>query len=152
MGPLGRAFSDLAAQLAALGGTRLELFGLEARDAGERLLGRLAALLAAAVFLLLALLVATLALALYFWPTEYRFLALGLLALLYAALGAGLACWLVRRLRQDPDPFAVTAEVLREDVRALAGTAEPAVRGGDPAVRPAASSAPQDDPIPEDVP
>ena len=86
MGPIGRAFSDLAAQLAALAGTRLELFGLEARDAGDRLLCRLAALLAAAIFLLLALLVATLALALMFWPTEYRFLALGLLA------GAG-ALW-----------------------------------------------------------
>ena len=72
MGPLGRAFSDLAAQVVALGGTRLELLGLEARDAGDRLLRRLAALLAAAVFLTLALLVATLALALIFWPTEYR--------------------------------------------------------------------------------
>ena len=119
MGPIGRAFSDLAAQLAALAGTRLELFGLEAQDAGDRLLCRLAALLAAAIFLLLALLVATLALALMFWPTEYRFLALGLLALLYAVLGAGLAGWLVHRLKRDPDPFSVTAEVLREDEAGL---------------------------------
>ncbi|MGA0584971.1 MAG: phage holin family protein [Castellaniella sp.] len=119
MGPLGRAFSDLAAQVAALAGTRLELLGLEARDAGDRLLRRLAALLAAAVFLMLALLVATLALALVFWPTEYRYLALGLLALLYAALGAGLAAWLIHRLKHDPDPFSVTAEVLREDEAGL---------------------------------
>ncbi|MDY0308870.1 MAG: phage holin family protein [Castellaniella sp.] len=129
MGPIGRAFSSLAAQLAALAGTRLELFSLEARDAGERLLCRLAALLAAAVFLLLALLVATLALALVFWPTEYRFLALGLLALVYAALGVGLVGWLAWRLKRDPDPFAVTVEVLREDeagLRAvLAGVPEP---------------------------
>ncbi|MHA3904668.1 phage holin family protein [Castellaniella sp. WN] len=151
MGPLGRAFSDLAAQVAALAGTRLELFGLEARDAGDRLLCRLAALLAAAVFLLLALLVATLALALVFWPTEYRFLALSLLALLYAVLGAGLAGWLIHRLRHDPDPFAVTAEVLREDAGALAGTAEPPAHGGGPSGR-AVASPPQDDPIPEDVP
>ncbi len=119
MGPISRAFSDLAAQLAALAGTRLELFGLEARDAGDRLLLRLAALLAAAVFLLLALLVATLALALYFWPTESRFLALGLLALLYAVLGGGLAGWLIHRLKHDPDPFSVTVEVLREDEAGL---------------------------------
>ena len=119
MGPLGRAFSDLAAQVVALGGTRLELLGLEARDAGDRLLRRLAALLAAAVFLTLALLVATLALALIFWPTEYRYLALGLLALLYAALGTGLAAWLIHRLKHDPDPFSVTVEVLREDEAGL---------------------------------
>ena len=121
MGPLGRAFSDLAAQSAALLATRLELFGLEARDIGDRLVCRLAVLLAAVVLLLLALLVATLTVALMFWPTEYRFWALGLLALLYAVLGGALACWLVRRLRLDPDPFAVTAEVLRADAQALGG-------------------------------
>ena len=125
MGPLGRAFSDLAAQSAALIGTRLELFGLEARDIGDRLVCRLALLLAAAVFLLLALLVASLTVALVFWPTEYRFWALGLLALLYAVLGGGLAVGLVRRLRQDPDPFAVTAEVLRADAQALGVGAAP---------------------------
>ena len=121
MGPIGRALSGLAAQSAALIGTRLELFGLEARDIGDRLLCRLAVLLAAAVLLLLALLVATLTVALIFWPTEYRFWALGLLALLYAVAGLGLVCWLVRRLRSDPDPFAVTVEVLRDDVQALRG-------------------------------
>lgn len=151
MGPLGRAFSDLAAQAAALAGTRLELFGLEARDIGDRLLCRLAVLLAAAVFLLLALLVATLALALVFWPTEYRFLALGLLALLYAVLGAGLAAWLIHRLKHDADPFAVTAEVLREDARALAGIPGHPDRGdgsaGGPPARPA-----REDPIPGEVP
>ncbi|MFC4297112.1 phage holin family protein [Castellaniella hirudinis] len=142
MGPISRAFSDLAAQLAALAGTRLELFGLEARDAGDRLLCRLAALLAAAVFFLLALLVATLAVALAFWPTEYRFLALGLLALLYAVSGAGLAGWLVHRLKHDPDPFSVTAEVLREDARALGDGVQD---------RPTARLVP-DDPIPGDEP
>ncbi|MGB3425677.1 MAG: phage holin family protein [Castellaniella sp.] len=142
MGPISRAFSDLAAQLAALAGTRLELFGLEAQDAGDRLLCRLAALLAAAVFFLLALLVATLAVALAFWPTEYRFLALGLLALLYAVSGAGLAGWLVHRLKHDPDPFSVTAEVLREDARALGDGVQD---------RPTARPVP-DDPIPGDEP
>lgn len=119
MGTLGRAFADLAAQGAALLGTRLELFGLEAQEARDRLLCRLAMLLAAAVFLLLALLVATLAVALAFWPTEHRFLALGLLALLYAVLGLGLAGYLVWRSGRDPDPFAVTVAVLREDAMAL---------------------------------
>lgn len=124
MGTLGRAFADLAAQGAALLGTRLELFSLEAQEARDRLFCRLAMLLAAAVFLLLALLVATLAVALAFWPTEYRFLALGLLALLYGVLGLGLAGFLIWRSGRDPDPFAVTVAVLREDAMALGrGTA-----------------------------
>ena len=119
MGPIGRALSDLAAQVAGLVGTRLELFGLEARDIGDRLLCRLAVLLAAVVFLWLALLVASLTVALVFWPTEYRFWALGLLALLYAVLGVGCALWLTRRLKHDPDPFAATIDVLRGDAAAL---------------------------------
>ncbi len=119
MGALGRAAADLAAHTTALLGTRLELLGLEAQDVRDRLLGRLAMLLAAAVFLFLALLVATLTLALYFWPTDYRFLALGLLALGYAVAGAVLAVVLVRRLRRDPTPFAVTADVLRQDAKAF---------------------------------
>ncbi len=119
MGALGRALVDLAAQSAALIGTRLELFSLEARDARDRLLCRLALLLASAIFLLLALLVATLAIALAYWPTEHRFLALGLLALLYAVLGIALAGCLVWRARRDPDPFAVTIDVLREDAQSL---------------------------------
>jgi len=144
MGPLGRAVSDLAAQSAALLGTRLELFGLEARDVGDRLLCRLAVLLAAAVFLLLALLVATLTVALIFWPTEYRFWALGLLALLYAVLGGGLACWLVRRLHRDPDPFAVTVDVLRADAQAL-GVGIASDAGHDPDPPSIARPVPDDD-------
>ncbi|HET8597677.1 MAG TPA: phage holin family protein [Castellaniella sp.] len=120
MGTLGHAVADLAAQFAALVGTRLELLGLEAQDTRDRLLCRLAMLLAAAVCLLLALLVATLTVALYFWPTEHRFLALGLLALVYAVLGVGLAVCLLRGLRRDPAPFSVTAEVLRQDAQSFA--------------------------------
>ena len=132
MGSLGRAVSDLAAQSAALLGTRLELFSLEARDAGGRLLCRLAVLLTAGVLLLLAVLVGTLTVALIFWPTEYRFWALGLLTLLYALSGIGLVCWLLRRLRLDPDPFAVILGVLRDDLQALGRSAPPAT--GDTAV------------------
>lgn len=119
MGAFSRALADLAANGAALIGTRLELFGLEAQEARDGLLGQLALLLAAAVCLLLALLVVTLAVALYFWPTDYRFLALGLLALLYAVAGAGLVMILLKRLRGASAPFAVTVDVLRRDARSL---------------------------------
>jgi uncharacterized membrane protein YqjE len=133
MGPLARAVADLAARSTALLGTRLELLGLEAQDARDRMLGRLALLLAAAICLLLALLVATLTVALYFWPTDQRFLALGLLALGYAVAGAVLVAVLLGRLRRDPPPFAVTADVLRQDARAFGIGSEAAGSGGDPA-------------------
>ncbi|MGB6009465.1 phage holin family protein [Castellaniella sp.] len=133
MGALGRAVADLAAHSTALLGTRLELLGLEAQDARDRLLGRLALLLAAAVFLLLALLVATLTLALYFWPTDHRFLALWLLALGYAVVGVVLIVVLCRRLRQDPALFAVTADVLRQDARAFGMAPTGAGPEGEPA-------------------
>ncbi|MFA7437744.1 phage holin family protein [Castellaniella sp.] len=121
MGSITRAFVDVAHHVAALAGTRLELFGLEALEARDRLLQRLAVLLAAALCLFLALLVVTLTVALLFWPTPWRFWALGLMALAYALAGLALAWWLVHKVRHDPPPFATTAAVLGEDTRALVG-------------------------------
>ncbi|CAM5215730.1 Putative membrane protein YqjE OS=Castellaniella defragrans OX=75697 GN=HNR28_000741 PE=4 SV=1 [Castellaniella defragrans] len=123
MGTLARSLADLAAQLTALTATRLELFGLEAQEARDRLLYRLGALLLAVAFLLLALLVASLTVAVVFWPTEHRVLALALLALFYAVLGVGLLLWLRARSRQDPVSFAATIEVLRADAQEWAGAA-----------------------------
>ncbi len=119
MATLGQSLASLASGVSALLATRLELFSLELLQARDRLMWRLAALLVAAVCLLLALLVASLAVALAFWDSTYRFLALGVLALFYALLAVGLFAWLVRRLRQDPDPFAATLDVLCADARAL---------------------------------
>jgi len=120
---LARTLADLAAQLTGLAATRLELFSLEALEARDRLLCRLGALLLAVAFLLLALLVASLTVAVAFWSTEYRLLALALLALLYAVLGVGLLLWLRARSRQDPVPFEATLDVLRADARQWAGAA-----------------------------
>lgn len=117
----GAALRGLFSQLTGLTRTRLELLGLEALDFRDRLLGRLALLLAAAFLFLVALLVATSAFALYVWPHEYRFTALGLLALLYAVVGAGLALWLRHLLHTDPNPFSATLDVLKEDAGALSG-------------------------------
>jgi len=44
----------------------------------------------ALLFSTLAVLVFSLLLALYFWPTDYRYWALGVLVVLYAGLGVGL--------------------------------------------------------------
>ena len=60
--------------------TRLELLALEAADEKARLLKLLGLAFAALLFLTLAVLVATITIAVAFWPTEDRYLALGLLA------------------------------------------------------------------------
>ncbi|MGB3835384.1 phage holin family protein [Castellaniella sp.] len=129
MATLGQVAADLAAQLAALLGTRLELLGLEAQDVRDRLLCRLAQLILAVFLLALAILVATLTVALYFWPTQHRYLALCLLALGYAVLGAVVLVCLLRRLKTDPPPFAVSAQVLQQDARAFK---KPATGGATP--------------------
>lgn len=126
MAALQRALADSAAQAVALLATRLELFTLEAQEARDHLLGRLALVLLAVVCLLLALLVASLGIVLYFWPTDQRYLALGGLALLYAVLGLGFAWRVIWRARRDPAPFAVTLDVLRRDAGVLSSAEVPA--------------------------
>ncbi|MFT0533013.1 phage holin family protein [Castellaniella hirudinis] len=140
------ALQDLAGQTLDLAATRLELAGLEALQARDRLLCRLAVLFLAGIFILLALLVASLALALWAWPTEQRYLALVGLAGVYAVLGAGLAFWLVRRLRRDAPLFAVTLDVLRQDAQALRPAASAVAPR--PAAAPGAATAPTTEDIP----
>jgi uncharacterized membrane protein YqjE len=120
---LGRSLADIASQVVTLVATRLELLGLEALQVRDRLLWRLAVLLAAVFLLMLALLVATVAFALSVWPTEQRTLALSLLAAGYAVLGVLLLLWLWARYLRGPEPFEATAEVLKADARMLSGAA-----------------------------
>lgn len=124
MASLGRALSDLAAQSASLVATRIELLGLEAQDAQARLLQNLAVLLLAVFALLAALTVATVAVVSCVWDTGQRNLALGLMALFYAAAAGGLFVWLWLRLRRAA-PFAVTRQVLLDDARMLQGRNDP---------------------------
>lgn len=114
-----RALAELAGQLLSMGRTRLELFGTEALIARDRLLCRLALLLAALLFLMMALLVASVAFALYVWPGPERYLALALLALAYAVIAGGCAAWLLRLLQRESPPFVRTLEVLEADAAAL---------------------------------
>ncbi len=118
--------------------TRFELFSLEAAEARALLFRRLGLALAAAACLFMALLVATLAIGLYFWPTEYRYLALGLLALAYAVAGGILAWRLCDGLARGPAPFSALVEVLGEDAEALrSGPAR--VQAPEPVPEPGAS-------------
>src|SRR3546814_10782495 len=113
---LRQSVGDLACTLLSIVRTRLELFSLEASEQKVNLIAILGMAFGALLFLTLAVLVFSIAVALYFWPTDQRYLALGCLALLYAVLGAGLF-WAVRRkLLVSPMPFAATVDELRRDL------------------------------------
>ena len=74
---------------------------------------------AALLFLTLAVLVFTVSIAVAFWPTENRYLALGLLAGLYAVLGVGLLVAVRQALLYGPPPFSATLEELGRDAELL---------------------------------
>lgn len=113
---LSRTVGELADTLLSIVRTRIELFSLEAGEEKSRLAALAALLCAALFFLALAVLVFSVTVALYFWPTPYRYTALWLMGLLYLVLGAGFA-WTVRaRLRDDPAPFSATLDELRRDI------------------------------------
>lgn len=95
---------------------RVELFALEAADQKARVVRLLVLLAAGLFFVALAVLLVSATIALYFWPTPYRFLALWLMVLAYLVLGVA-AFWLLRRqLHNSSTPFAATLEELRRDV------------------------------------
>ena len=116
---LRQVLSDLGASVIEMACTRLELLSLEAAQA-RQLLFRLAGLaVAAALCLFMALLVASLGIVLVFWPTEYRNLALALLALGYAVIGLALLWRLRVILLHGAAPFEATREVLKADAQSL---------------------------------
>ncbi len=113
---LRQSAGQLASTLASIVGTRLELFSLELAEQRVRLIKVMCLTLGAVVCLVLALLVVSLLVALYFWPTEHRYLALGLLALLYLLVGLGLFGWVRKELCANPVPFEATLDELQRDL------------------------------------
>jgi len=113
------AIRSLSASVVALGRTRLELFGIELSEQKENAvrIGVLAAIgllcltMAAAVF--------TAFIAVLFWETDYRELAVGLLAA--AWLVAGVLCLLTvsRRMKNAKHPFSLTLAELERDLEVL---------------------------------
>ena len=103
---LRKSVFGVASGLVGLLRTRLELLALEAADEKARLLKLLGMAFAALLFLTLAVLVFTVSIAVAFWPTENRYLALGLLAGLYAVLGVGLLVAVRQALLYGPPPFS----------------------------------------------
>jgi len=117
--------ADVAGTMLSIVRTRLELFSLEAQAQKMRLLQVLGMAFGALLFLTLALLVFSITVALYFWPTEHRYLALSLLALLYALVGLGLLWGVRRNLVDGPVPFSATLDELHRDAAMISRLREP---------------------------
>jgi uncharacterized membrane protein YqjE len=114
-----KSLLGVASSLVELGRTRFELLTLEARMEQGRLLRLLGLSFAALLFLTLAVLVFSILVAVYFWPTEQRHMALAVLAGGYAVLGLILLIVVWRNLVHGPGPFAATLEELGRDVQLL---------------------------------
>ncbi|PLC53151.1 hypothetical protein CR155_15285 [Pollutimonas nitritireducens] len=122
---LRQSVGELACTLLSIVRTRLELLSLEAAGQKVHLIAILGMAFGALLFLTLAVLVFSIAVALYFWPTEQRYVALGLLALFYGLLGIGLFLAVRSKLLFAPMPFAATVDELRRDLSLLERLREP---------------------------
>ncbi|WMD20531.1 phage holin family protein [Achromobacter seleniivolatilans] len=116
---LRKSVFGVASSLVGLLRTRLELLALEAADEKSRLLKLLGMAFAALLFLTLAVLVFTVTVAVLFWPTEDRYLALGLLAAFYGIIGIGLLLAVRHGLVHGATPFSATLEELGRDAELL---------------------------------
>ncbi|WP_193087709.1 phage holin family protein [Advenella sp. FME57] len=106
--------------------TRLELLSLELTEEKDRLLSVLLFGAVGLLFLHLALTVVAVLVGLLFWGTEYRYIALAVLVLVYALIGLGCLLLMKKHLGLAATPFAATIDALRDDAQALRGRSEPA--------------------------
>lgn len=113
------SFAGVAASFTGLFRTRLELLLVEAAEEKVRLLRVLGMAFAALLFLTLAVLVFSILVAVYFWPTDNRYMALGALALLYGVIGLALLFSVKNNLVREPVPFAATLAELGRDAGLL---------------------------------
>lgn len=123
---LRQDISELACTLVSLFRTRLELFSLEASAQKTQLVSLLIFTLGSVLFLTLAILVLSLTVALFFWPTEHRYLALGLLALIYAVMGVVMLLVVRSKLKSAAMPFTATLDELHRDWALMKRLREPA--------------------------
>jgi uncharacterized membrane protein YqjE len=121
--------SVVASDIVAMLRTRVELFSAEVDEQKHRLFTMAAMLFAAGLFLLLAIVVASFLVIAFFWATEYRYWAIGLLSLAYAATGLMLIWTVCRRAKTEPAPFAATLEELHRDLVVLGQLRESFVEG-----------------------
>lgn len=113
---LRQSVSALAASLMSIVRTRFELFVLEATEQKSNLIRLIGLAFAGLLFVTLAVLVFSVAVALYFWPSDHRYTALFVLALIYAVLALVFFLLVRRTLAQVSHPFSATLDELQQDI------------------------------------
>ena len=113
------SLSQVANDLTAILRTRAELFSLELAEQRTRFFSLLGLCGIALIFVLLALVIFSILVVSFFWPGEFRFWAIGGLALLYSLVGLSLTWRLVHRLKTEALPFEFTREELSKDLAML---------------------------------
>jgi uncharacterized membrane protein YqjE len=113
------SLSQVVNDLTAILQTRAELFSVELAAQRERFFSLLGLCGIALIFLLLALVIFSILVVSFFWPGEFRYWAIGGLALLYAMTGLSLTWRLVHRLNTEALPFEFTRQELSKDFALL---------------------------------
>ena len=114
------SLSQVANDLTAILQTRAELFSVELAAQRERFFSLLALCGIALIFVLLALVLLSILVVSFFWPGDFRYWAIGGLALLYSLIGLSLTWRLVYRLNTEALPFEFTRQELSKDLALLA--------------------------------
>lgn len=114
------SLSQVANDLTAILQTRAELFSVELAAQRERFFSLLALCGIALIFVLLALVLLSILVVSFFWPGDFRYWAIGGLALLYSLIGLSLTWRLVHRLNTEALPFEFTRQELSKDLALLA--------------------------------
>lgn len=123
--PLIQAVRALAATLVAAARTRFELFSLELAEQKELLFKLVLAGVVALLSLGMAALVFSGWVIAWFWDTEHRMLAIGLVGVFWLAVGV-LTAWRAYLAVMDaPVPFELTRAELAKDAELLAARHAP---------------------------
>ena len=117
---LSQVISDLSAILQ----TRTELFSVELAAQRQRFFSLLGLFGLAIIFLLLALVIFSIFVVSFFWPGEFRYWAIGGLALSYACIGLSLLWRLTQRLKTEALPFEAIRSELAQDLITLTAWCE----------------------------
>jgi uncharacterized membrane protein YqjE len=108
------SLKTLAASLAGIVQTRLELLATDVAEARERAIALLVLVLVALFALGVGVVLLAILIAAAYWET-HRLAVLGVLAAVFLCGGAGAAWLAVRKLRDEPRPFAASLAELDKD-------------------------------------
>ena len=108
--------SQIAGDLGAILQTRAEIFSLELAEQRSRFFSLLGLFGLGLIFLLLALVIFSIFFIALFWPGEFRYWAIGGLAVGYMLIGLVFMLRLIHRLNTEATPFEVTRQELSQDL------------------------------------